>query len=92
MGKLRSELLSRLEELTARPQAELCRRIETNEEFREMFLDYRQCWERLREWKASLNRDQTLIGDYEQLSEELEQEIVSFLRERLRAGEPPEKE
>ena len=82
MAKLRTELLSRLAEVTSMSEDELCRRIDTNEEFREIFLDYRRCREMLREWRASLNRDKVRIGDYEQLSRELEQEIADLLRKR----------
>jgi hypothetical protein len=82
MANLRSTLLHRLAGLTSRAEDELRQCIDTDQELREIFVDYRRCHEMLREWRVSLKTDQNRVKDFEELSQELEKEMADLLRER----------
>ena len=53
-----------------------------SKEFRTMFEDYSRCRETASQWRSSLTKRLERIEEFEQLAQELEAEMVGFLKER----------
>lgn len=89
MASLEAELLFRLAELSSASVEAINACIERSGEFREMLEECTRCREAARELRSSLPHDQERVEEFEDLSHQLESELLQFLQEHSRTDTVP---
>ena len=89
MAGLEAELLRHLAELSSSSVEAINAWIERSDEFREMLDESTRCHEAARDLRSSLPHDKERVEEFEDLSHQLEAELLQFLQEHSGTDDVP---